>query len=216
MLCRQCLKERLPAIDVNRKSLHFKKGELVFREGETLTGMYFIETGLVKVHKKWGADKELIVRIAKDGDIVGHRGLGTDTIYPVSATALEAADICFIELEFFNSTLKVNPGFLYQLMLFFAAELKESEKRMRNLAHMTVKGRIANALLFLEQKFSSNADGFINLVLSRQDLASYTGTTYETLFRTLNELVAEAAIKSDGKKIAVLRKDLLLEYTRVH
>jgi len=149
VLCRQCLKDWLPAIDQNRKSFHFKKGELLFKEGEQMTGMYFINTGLVKVHKHWNNDKELILRIAKNGDIVGHRGLGTDTIYPVSGTALESTDVCYVDLDFFDSTLKVNPGYLYQLMMFFASELKESEKRMRNLAHMSVKGRISNALLFL-------------------------------------------------------------------
>lgn len=213
VLCRQCLKDWLPAIDNNRKSFHFKKGELLFKEGETMTGMYFIHNGLVKVHKHWNNDKELILRLAKGGDIVGHRGLGTDTIYPVSGTALEPTDVCYVDLDFFNSTLKVNPGFLYDLMMFFASELKESEKRMRNLAHMPVKGRVANALLFLKQKFGTTTEGYIDITLSRQDLASYTGTTYETLFRTLNELIEENAIKMDSKNIILLREDILAGYT---
>jgi CRP-like cAMP-binding protein len=212
MLCRQCLKDWLPALDANRKSFHFKKGELLFKEGDSMTGMFFIESGVVKVHKKWNDDKELIVRLAKNGDIVGHRGLGTDTIYPVSGTAIEPTDVCYVDLDFFNNTLKVNQDFLYQLMLFFASELKESEKRMRNLAHMAVKGRVANALLFLQQKFGLTAEGYINIELSRQDLASYTGTTYETLFRTMNELVEENALKTDGKKITLIASDILTRY----
>ena len=48
---------------------------MLFTEGNDLKGMYFINKGLVKVHKKWGDDKELILRIARDGDIVGHKGL---------------------------------------------------------------------------------------------------------------------------------------------
>jgi CRP/FNR family transcriptional regulator len=98
-------------------------------------------------------------------------------------------------------------------MMFFASELKESEKRMRNLAHMPVKGRVANALLFLKQKFGTTAEGHINISLSRQDFASYTGTTYETLFRTLNELAEENAIKMDNKNIILLREDILAGYT---
>ena len=213
LLCRQCMKDWLPVVDANRKTYHFKKGELLFREGEDMTGMYFINTGLVKVHKKWSDDKELILRLAKNGDIVGHRGLGTDTIYPVSGTALEPTDVCYVDLDFFISTLKVNPDFLYQLMMFFASELKESEKRMRNLAHMTVKGRIANALLFLKNKFGVTAQGSIDLLLSRQDLASYTGTTYETLFRVMNELSEEKAISVEGKNITIRSEDILLNHT---
>ena len=179
-----------------------------------MTGMFFVNHGLVKVHKKWNDDKELILRIARSGDIVGHRGLGTDTIYPVSGTALAPTDVCYIDLDFFDSTLKVNPGYLYHLMMFFAAELKESEKRMRNLAHMPVKGRIANALLYLQQKFGVTLEGSIDIILSRQDLASYAGTTYETLFRVMNELAEENSLKMIGKNIFILNEEALINYTR--
>ncbi len=106
MLCKLCLKEWLPAIDSNLKSFHVRKGELLFSEGDKVAGIYFIYSGKVKVHKKWGDDKELIVRFARNGDIVGHRGLGSDVLYPVSATTLEATDVCFIDLDFFCLYIK--------------------------------------------------------------------------------------------------------------
>jgi len=99
-MCRLCQKEWLPAIDANRKMYHYKKGEVLFEEGTEVQGMYFIHTGLVKVHKKWGDEKELILRFAKSGAIAGHRGLGSDTVYPVSATALLPTDVCFIDIHF--------------------------------------------------------------------------------------------------------------------
>jgi CRP/FNR family transcriptional regulator len=202
-LCQSCQKEWLPAIDANRKVYHIKKGDLLFKEGAEVKGMFFVHSGLVKVHKKWDDEKELILRFAGKGDIVGHRGLGADTIYPVSGTALAAGEVCFVDMDFFNATLKVNPDYLYQLMMFFASELKESEKRMRNLAHMNTKSRIAYALLSLQKKFGADADGFLSIVLSRQDLASYTGTTYETLFKMINELAAEDILAFSEKKIAI-------------
>src|SRR5688572_31051801 len=86
MMCRLCQKEWLPAIDANRKAYQYAKGEMIFREDEDVKGMFFITSGLAKVHKRWGEEKELILRIASNGDILGHRGLGNDTIYPASAT----------------------------------------------------------------------------------------------------------------------------------
>ncbi|OIQ93647.1 cAMP receptor protein [mine drainage metagenome] len=209
-LCRLSIKEWIPAIDINRKTFHFKKGELIFKEGDKVKGIYFIYKGTVKVHKKWGDEKELIVRIAKDGDIVGHRGLGSNTYYPISGTALEPTTVCFIDLDFFQSTLKVNHEFLYQLMIFFADELQESERRMRNLAHMPVKGRVAQALLLLKTKFGINEEGFIDISLSRQDLASFVGATYETVFRTINELTEEGMIETSGKSIYIKNEEKLL------
>lgn len=213
MLCLQCLPSWVPAVSANRKCIRYKKGELIFKEGEEVTGMFFVNTGLVKVHKKWGEDKELILRIAGNGDIVGHRGLGSDTIYPVSATVLKPTEICFIDMKFFDDTLKANQDFLYQLMMFFASELKESEKRMRNLAHMTVKGRIANAVLTLKEKFGASRDT-LNITLSRQDFASYIGATYETVSRIMNEMNEEKAITVNGKQITVVSEKKLLEYIR--
>jgi len=214
-MCKGCKPEWLNAIDVNRELIHYNKGESIFHEGDTVNGMYFIFSGLVKVHKKWSDNKELILRFAKDGAIVGHRGLGGDIIYPVSATALAASDICFIDLDFFMPTLKVNPDYLFNLMMFFAAELKESEKRMRNIAHMNTKGRIGQSLITLQDKFGTDADGFINIEISRQDLASYTGTTYETLFKIMNELAEENAIHIDSKRTKLLDNPKLLEYCKI-
>ncbi len=207
--CKGCSKEWLIAVDEHRKVYKVAKGESLFTEGDAVTGMFFINSGLVKVHKRWDHEKEMILRFANQGAIVGHRGLGGDAIYPVSGTALVNTEVCYVQMDFFNASLKVNPDYLYTLMLFFAAELKESEQRMRNLAHMNTKGRIAYALFSLQQKFGVDADGFLNIVISRQDMAAYTGTTYETLFRMINELSTDEIIQVSEKRIRVMHLEKL-------
>ena len=209
-LCTLCLKEWKPAIDAHRQTIPVKKGEVIFEEGDAVKGIYFVYQGKVKVQKKWGNDKELILRIAGKGAILGYRGLGHNHFYPISATALEPSIVCFIDLDFFQSTLKVNPQLTYELMMFFADELQESEKNMRNLAHMPVNGRIAQALLALHEKFGSTKGNGIDIILSRQDLASLAGTTYETVFRFVNELMEEGIIALSNKNIAVVNMEKLV------
>lgn len=204
-MCRLCHKEWISAIAAHRANFKVNKGEIIFKEGEEVKGIYFVYEGTVKVHKHWG-DKELILRFAKQGNIIGHRGLGKDLVYPVSGTTIEPTTVCFVDLDFFQASLKVNHDFLFELMQFFAAELKESERNMRNLAHMPVKGRVMQALITLEEKFGISPDGFINITISRQDLASFAGTTYETVFRVLNELVSEKIILTSEKQIKMLTK----------
>ena len=215
LLCRLSLNEWIPAINASRKNLKFNRGEIIFSEGTEVTGIYFVYNGTVKVHKRWDKDKDLIVRFARKGDIVGHRGLGKDNLYPVSATAIDSTEVCFVDINFFLSSLKVNHDFLFQLMMFYAAELKESERNMRNLAHMNVKGRIAQALLTLQEKFGTDQEGYINIILSRQDLASFAGTSYETFFRLMNEFVEEKAISISGKKIAIINSATLNGLTNI-
>jgi len=212
--CRLCLPEWLPAIEANKQTFHYKKGEQVFTEGAPVTGIYFVYSGTVKVHKKWGREKELIIRFARDGDIIGHRGLGDETIYPVTGTALEATSVCFIDLDFFKTTIRINNEFTIRLLMFYADELQRSEKKMNHLAHMQVKGRIAYSLLSLKGKFGTSPDGAIDIILSRQDLASYAGTTYETVFRILNEFILEKVITIENKNIIIVDDARLTSFTR--
>ena len=206
-MCRNCLKEWQPAIALGKRNIKLKKGEVLFKEGEPVTGVYFVYSGSVKVYKKWDDEKDLIIRFAKGGAILGHRGLGGNLVYPISAAALEPSVVCFIDSSLFEATLKTNSEFTSRLIHFLVQELYESEKKMRNLAHMPVKGRVAEALLHLKELFGEDDKGFINIDLSRQDLASFAGATYETVFRMINELVKEKLIKLSGKSIAIADRE---------
>ncbi|WP_118972738.1 Crp/Fnr family transcriptional regulator [Taibaiella koreensis] len=203
-LCSRCLKDWLPAVAVHKKNYRIKKGQPLFTEGEAVKGIYFIYEGKAKVHKRWDDEKELIIRFAKSGDIVGHLGLGNDPYFPVSATALEPVTVCYIDMPFFQSTLAVNFNLVSDLLRFFANELQESERRMRNMVHMPVKARIAQALLQLQQQFGADEEGYIDIELSRQDLASFSGASYETLFKVINELSAQRMMKASGRRFSIL------------
>lgn len=215
-MCQLALPAWKPAIESNRKNYLVKKGESIFKEGDPVNGVYFVYKGSVKVHKQWG-DKDIIIRFATPGKIFGHRGLGISSAsYPVSATALEPSTICFIDKDFFLSTLQVNHDFAFKLMMFYAEELRESEDKMRNLALMSVKGRLAVALFHLQDLFGIDDDQCISVDLSRQDLAAFTGATYETVFRTMNELIQEKLIVLIGKKIQIIDAEGLKLLTNAH
>jgi CRP/FNR family transcriptional regulator len=212
-LCTHCTKDWNPAIAVHKKNFTIKKGQRIFSEGASVTGIYFIFSGKVKVHKRWDKDKEIILRFAKTGDILGHLGLGNEPIYPVSTTAIEPTMVCFIDLSFFESSLHVNPKLTYSLMKFFANELQESEKRMRNLVHMPVKERIALALLTLKKQFGITGTGALNIELTRQDLSSFAAVSYETLFKVTNDFIQNNWIELSGKSIRIINEHLLKEMT---
>lgn len=209
-LCKLCLPDWLPAIEVHRKNFEIKKGHHLFREDEPVKGIYFVYSGTIKVHKKWDAEKELITRFARKGDIIGHLGLGNESTYPVSATALEQSVVCYLDMDFFETTLNVNSNLTYQLMRFFANELQESQRTMRDLAHMSVKARIAKSFIALKKQFGTRDDGLLNLEISRQDIASYSGSSYETLFKVATEFTKNEIIELTGKNIAIKDEERLL------
>lgn len=205
-LCRNCLKHWLPAIEANKQNLVIKKGQKLFEEGDPVKGIYFLFKGRVKVHRKWGDEKQLILHFAQEGDIIGYRGLGNQKLYPVSATALEEVTFCFIDIAFFETSLQINPRLTYALMQLYANELQLAERRIGNLVHLDVKARVAETLLMLKKDFGQNKEGNINITLTKQDLASYAGTTYETFFRMITELEKEKIVLLSGKDIAILKE----------
>lgn len=209
-LCRNCLPEWRELIAVKKRTLAVKKGKMLFREGEKVEGIFFLYSGTVKIHAPWTDGREMIFRFARGGEIAGHRGLwgiGPEgvAVYPISATALEDTLACFVSNEFLEASLKANPSLSYTLMHFYAAELQKVEKRMRDLTHMEVKGRISNALLDIEEFFGRDGEGRIAMNLTRQDIAAYAGTTYETVFKFFNELIAEGVIVTEGKEIRIMQ-----------
>ncbi|SDC32358.1 Crp/Fnr family transcriptional regulator [Niabella drilacis] len=209
ILYRYCIPEWRTVVDTGRELRSVKKGQPVFSEKDIVQGVFFIDTGKVKIHQRWGDEKELIIRFAKNGDMLGYRGLGKEKVYPVSATALEDTTLVYLDIRLFEATLQVNPRLTYALMDFYANELEATERRVRNMAHMEVKGRVAEAITMLKRDFGVNEQGFIDIKLTRQDMASYVGTTYETISRMISELEAEKLIRTSGKNIAVLNEKQL-------
>jgi CRP/FNR family transcriptional regulator len=214
-LCKSCISEWIPAIEQYKTTLRLKKGEQLFKEGDSVKGIYFLKHGKLKVHKHWEGDKEMIIKFAKQGEVIGHRGLGSNTIYPVSATALENIVVCFIERNFFLQTLQVNSAFAFKLMMFYSDELQDAEKRIRDLALMDVKGRIADAFLMLYNRFGIDDDGYIDITLTRQDIASFAGTIYETFFKIASEFVKQKIIRYSGKRVKLLKISKLQEFAKM-
>lgn len=200
--CQACSKDWLELTNFKKETFIFKKNEQFLTEGTTVTGMYFMLSGAVKIHKHWGSEKELIIRFAKCGDILGIRGFG-DTFYRISATALEETKACFIPEEHLQASLRINPMLSYRLMQFYAIELNNAEQRMSDLAHRDVKGRVAEALLTLQKTFGEDKDHFLQISLSRQDIAAYAGTTYETVFKIFTEWTTFRWIRTDGRRIQI-------------
>lgn len=209
-MCSRVLAEWLPALALHRQTMKIKKGRLVFKEGDKVTGIYFVLKGLIKVHKAWGS-KELILRFAQQGTVLGHRGISSlkDT-YPISATALEDSLVCYVPMDFFNKSLTINHQFTHDLMMFLADELRQSEEKMLDINLKSVKSRLAKGISLLKRNFGLDADGFITFAINKNDLAAYAGTTYETSFRVMNELQADGLIEVNGKRIKVLDEEKLL------
>ena len=205
LFCKNCQDAWLELTALKKQTLSYKKGEQIFPEGGIVNGMYFTLSGAVKIHKQWGEQRELIIRFAGGGDVIGIRGFGDET-FRVSATALEPTKICYIPADHLQKSLSTNPALTYKLMQVYAEELQRAEQRMSSLAHLDTKGRVAEAILTVKDTFGTDDDGFLSLPISRQDIASFAGTIYETVFKIFTEWINSAVIETVGKRIRILKE----------
>jgi CRP-like cAMP-binding protein len=175
----------------------------VIRQGLPVEGIFFIQHGKVKVVINSFQDREQIVRLAADGHILGHRGLGND-LYPISAIALDDSLVCFVKNEVLNKLFHENPKLVIALMQFYSQELRKMEIRVMAIAQMIMRERIADALLLFCESFGLNSDNELNVSFSREDIASMAATASEQTIRQLTEFEKEGFIAKRGRKIALL------------
>lgn len=184
---------------------HYKAKAIIFKEGETLQNISIVKSGNVKIFSTYAGNSQRIYRFATEGQIIGHRGLGGDYTFPVSAVALTDTVVTNIPLPLFQSLLKANPHFCYYFMLFFAEELRRSEQQMKDLSTRNLRQRVASALLMNIKSFGFDTKDTtrLNLTISRKDIAYLAGTTYESVIRTLSDFEKESLIVLTGKEIGV-------------
>jgi CRP/FNR family transcriptional regulator len=186
----------------------------IFREDEKTEGLYVINKGKVKIVSRDIDGKESLIKLAADGDIIGHRGFGGDWTYPISAITYEDTEITFIPLNIFNIVAKSNIEFTYHLMMFFAEELRTSEEKIMQIP---VRNRVVRAILTNYKVFGADKKDPTKLsyTISRRDYASKAGTTYETVIRVLSDLNKEKLIAVEGKSIRILNLELLSQLANI-
>lgn len=180
------------------------KGQSFIMEGAPVHGLFFVYKGAVKLLKTGINGKEQIVRLAKEGEIIGHRGFGVGEYYQIGAVAVEDSILCSFTKKLLRDTLQSFPKLTYDFMTFYSEELNRSETKVRKFAQMTVRERVIDAILYINRKFKQKK-GWLNLELSRRELADFAGTTEEQAIRMLSSLKKEELIKVEGRKIGIVK-----------
>jgi CRP/FNR family transcriptional regulator len=197
--------DELRTIGLHKGCNCHKSSQILVHEGDYPSGIYCINSGKVKLAKIADGGREHIVRLAKEGDVVGYRALLCGTPYEATATVIEDASICFVPRQTFNDLMARNPALTARVIRLLGRDLVRSEDRQVSLAQKTVRERLAETLLSLKEFFGFEADQkTLRSRLSREDLAGLVGTVEETVIRVLAELSREGVIGLRGKEITIL------------
>lgn len=197
-------KDELKAVSDSKTSKKVKKGQMLFDEGEKLSGVYCVRGGVSKLSKLSPNGKDQIVKLASKGEVLGERSVIAEEYSNLSATAVSDMEVCFIPKEAIVSTLHKNPDFTYEVLRHMAHDLREADDVIVNMSQKSVKQRIAEALLYLQTNFGEDAEGYLALILSREDIANVVGTATESCIRILSEFRKKGFIRTSGKRMAIV------------
>ncbi|MFT3918035.1 Crp/Fnr family transcriptional regulator [Cloacibacterium sp.] len=192
-----------------RKTVFFNKGEALFEEGNNVDGVYFIENGTAKLYKLGFNRKEQILRFIKEGDIIGYRALLIGEAYQATAEAMSDLQAIFIPTDVFLHLLEVDSQLSYAMLQKISFELGESSNTVTFLAQKTVRERLAEVLLLLEQKLGTDPEGFIRISLTREEIANLIGTATESAIRLISEFKQDDYIAVEGRNIKILNHEKL-------
>lgn len=186
----------------------FKKGETVYHAGDASDTLFIVNRGQLKTYYLTEAGKEQVVRILNPGDFTGELTVFQASIQEAFAEALMDTQICMIQQSDLQALLVKYPTIALEILKELAGRLTQQEKQATSFVTETVETRIA---LFLAESYDETQGDTIELPMSKKNVASYLGTTPETLSRRLKELEEAGIIQQEGqRKIKIIDLDALL------
>lgn len=195
----------------------YKKGDTLFIDGNPSFGLYCINNGRVKVSKTGNDGKEFIVRIANEGDIVGHRSVFSNERYTATAKVLQDSTICFFDKTYFFDLIKCEPAVSLNVIKRLSQAMGMAENKNASIVQKNVRGRLAELLLGLNKTYGKNEDGKfkLDIILTREELASLVGTAHETVIRLLTEFKEDGLIEQNRKSLYICNETRLIEYANM-
>ncbi len=202
-------KEQLDEVMNLTKSIKYRKGEIIYRAGYKSDSLYIVSKGKIKIYRLSESGKERLLHILFPGDFTGELALFSESIHESYAEAMEDTVVCTVNRADLQELLKKYPAISLKILSEFSKRLEQSEKQTTRFTTEKVETRIA--LYLAELANGDNEVKEIELPMSKKDLASYLGTTPETISRKLYELEDAGLIKQkQHKKIEIINIDGLL------
>jgi CRP-like cAMP-binding protein len=201
--------EETEKIESDRIVNNYKRGTLVYKEGNRATGIYCIHSGIIKIYKTGFDGKEQIIRFARGGELIAFRSVLSNEAACTSAKIIEDSVTSFIPAETVIYLVKNNGNFALDLLQLTCRELEEANSYLTDIAQKTVRERLAEILLHLKANFGTDNENYLQISLTREELANIVGTATESIIRLLSEFKEDKLIDLNGRKIGLININAL-------
>lgn len=185
----------------------FKKGEQIILPNQDPC-LVIVAHGQMKLYQLSGAGKEQLLRVAEPGDYEGENtlfGVQNDNLF---GEALQPTEVCLLRQQDFQRLLLEYPRLSLKLLALNAEKMAGLEAQQRFFRMERIEERLANYLVDLAKATEAQA---VTLPMKMKELATFLGTTPETLSRKFKQLEEAGWIKRQGKQIEILDQEALEE-----
>lgn len=194
----------------------YSKNELIYQLGDKPDYLMCLIRGKVKIYRDGVGGRNQIVRMVNELGLFGYRAAFAHEEYITAAAAVEQSVICMIPIEVIRHLIHNNN----EVALYFIRQLSlllgNADIQLVNLTQKHIRGRLAESLLQLKEKYGVEADGeTLNIRLSREDLAALSNMTTSNAIRTLSAFAQEQLIAIDGKDIKIIEDEELRKVSTI-
>lgn len=188
----------------------YNKNDYIYKELEIPESIKWLITGKVKICKSGAMGRDQILRTIRQSEIFSFRAYFAEDDYLTSAIVFEHSIVASMPMKLVVKLMHQNNNVCMQLIKQLAIELGKADCRTINLTQKHIRGRLAETLIILKDRYGIEADGYtMSIYLSREELASMSNMTTSNAIRTLSAFAAEKIIAIDGRKIKIINENEL-------
>lgn len=192
----------------------FRRGEFIYNVNDESSYLIVVLRGRVKLEKYGVGGRVQIVRMFRPCEFFGYRSYFAEEVHSSVAIAMEQTHIACVPMSAIESICHRNAELAMYFVRALAIDLGQSEQRQVNLTQKHIRGRIADSLVFLADKYGFEGDDrTLNVQLSRDEIASLSNMNTSNAIRTLAAFAEEGIIELDGRRIKILDKQKLKRVT---
>ena len=200
--------DRRMLLDLARGAVwrEYAQGEVVFLEGETSPGLYFLASGWLKVVKSSPGGREQVLRFLGPGETFNEIGAFASRPNPATAIALEPAGVWLLQRAAIARLAREQPDFAQRIIEIMADRVIDLVSLVADLSLRSVTGRLARLVL-------EEAEGDVHQRprwRTQAELAARLGTVPDVVQRALRGLENEGAIEIQPREIRIRDRDALI------